>query len=78
MPLGGLVGQGFDGTMYTLIGAFAVSGLATLAAMRWAEGGSKVRAADVRFAADRDGDMRLSAGKVKANDEAQVRAAALR
>ena len=41
VPLGGLVGQGFDGTMYTLIGAFAVSGLATLAAMRWAEGGSK-------------------------------------
>ena len=41
VPLGGLVGQGFDGTMYTLIGAFAVSGLATLAAMRWAEGGVK-------------------------------------
>ncbi len=41
VPLGGLVGQGFDGTMYTLIGAFAVSGLATLAAMRWAEGGAK-------------------------------------
>ncbi len=39
VPLGGLVGQGFDGTMYTLIGAFAVSGLATLAAMQWAEGG---------------------------------------
>ena len=39
VPLGGLVGQGFDGTMYTLIGAFAVSGLATLAAVRWAEGG---------------------------------------
>ena len=41
VPLGALVGQGFDGTMYTLIGAFAVSGLATLAAMRWAEGGVK-------------------------------------
>ena len=41
VPLGGLVGQGFDGTMYTLIGAFAVSGLATLSAMRWAEGGVK-------------------------------------
>ena len=41
VPLGGLVGQGFDGTMYTLIGAFAVSGLATLAAMLWAEGGVK-------------------------------------
>ena len=41
VPLGALVGQGFDGTMYTLIGAFAVSGLATLAAMLWAEGGAK-------------------------------------
>ena len=41
VPLGALVGQGFDGTMYTLIGAFTVSGLATLAAMRWAEGGVK-------------------------------------
>ena len=41
VPLGAVVGQGFDGTMYTLIGAFAVSGLATLAAMLWAEGGSK-------------------------------------
>ena len=41
VPLGALVGQGFDGTMYTLIGAFAVSGLATLAAMLWAEGGVK-------------------------------------
>ena len=39
VPLGAVVGQSFDGTLYALIGAFAVSGLATLAAMRWAEGG---------------------------------------
>ena len=39
VPLGTLVGQSFDGTMYTLVGAFAVSGVATLASMRWAEGG---------------------------------------
>jgi len=36
VPLGGLVGQSFDGTMYALIAAFAVFGAATLAAMRWA------------------------------------------
>ena len=41
VPLGAVVGQGFDGTMYTLIGAFAVSGLATLGAIWWAEGGVK-------------------------------------
>ena len=40
VPLGAVVGQSFDGTLYALVGAFAVSGLATLAAMRWAEGGS--------------------------------------
>ena len=39
VPLGAVVGQSFDGTLYALVGAFAVSGLATLAAMRWAEGG---------------------------------------
>ena len=42
VPLGALVGQQFDGTLYALIGAFAVSGAATLAAMRWAEGGASV------------------------------------
>ena len=39
VPLGGLVGQSFDGTMYAQIGAFAVFGAGTLAAMWWAEGG---------------------------------------
>ena len=39
VPLGGLIGQGFDGTLYAQTGAFAVFGAAMLAAMRWAEGG---------------------------------------
>ena len=39
VPLGTLVGQSFDGTMYAQIGAFAVAGGATLVAMWWAEGG---------------------------------------
>ena len=39
VPLGAIVGQQFDGTLYALIGAFAVSGLGTLGAMLWAEGG---------------------------------------
>ena len=43
VPLGGLVGQSFDGTMYTQIGAFAVFGAGTLAATRWAEGGGSAR-----------------------------------
>ena len=41
VPLGTLVGQSFDGTMYALVGAFALSGVATLAAMRWAERGGR-------------------------------------
>ena len=36
VPLGGMVGQSFDGTMYAQIAAFALSGAGTLAAMRWA------------------------------------------
>ena len=40
VPLGALVGQSFDGTMYAQIGAFAVFGAGTFAAMRWAEGGA--------------------------------------
>ena len=36
VPLGALIGQSFDGTMYAQIGAFAVFGAGTLAAMRWA------------------------------------------
>ena len=43
VPLGGLIGQSFDGTMYVQVGAFAVFGAAMLAAMRWAEGGGRVR-----------------------------------
>ena len=39
VPLGALVGQSFDGTIYAQIGAFAVFGAGTYAAMRWAEGG---------------------------------------
>lgn len=39
VPLGAVVGQRFDGTMYAQIGAFAVFGAGTLAAMRWAGGG---------------------------------------
>ncbi len=40
VPLGALVGQGFDGTMYAQIAAFGVFGAGTLAAMWWAEGGA--------------------------------------
>ena len=40
VPLGALVGQSFDGTMYAQIAAFAVFGVGTFAAMRWAEGGA--------------------------------------
>ena len=36
VPLGGMVGQSFDGTMYAQIAAFALSGAGTLAAMWWA------------------------------------------
>jgi len=39
VPLGGIVGQSFDGTMYALIIAFAVFGAAAFAAMRWADTG---------------------------------------
>ena len=40
VPLGALVGQSFDGTMYAQIGSFAVFGAGTFVAMRWAEGGA--------------------------------------
>ena len=39
VPLGATVGQSFDGTIYAQVGAFAVFGVGTFAAMRWAEGG---------------------------------------
>ena len=38
VPLGALVGLSFDGTMYAQIGAFAVFGAGTFAAIRWAGG----------------------------------------
>ena len=43
VPLGTLVGQRFDGTMYAQIAAFGVCGAGALAAMWWAEGGEGVR-----------------------------------
>lgn len=42
VPLGTLVGQSFDGTMYVQIGAFAVFGAGVLAAMWWAAGEGRV------------------------------------
>ncbi len=41
LPLGILVGQRFDGTMYALIGAFAIFGAATCTANAWARGASR-------------------------------------
>ncbi len=38
VPLGVLVGQSFDGTMYAQIAAFAVCGAGAFVAMNWAEG----------------------------------------
>ena len=38
VPLGALVGQSFDGTMYAQVGAFAIFGAGTFAAIGWAEG----------------------------------------
>ena len=46
VPLGALVGQRFDGTMYAQIGALAVFSAATFAAMKWAESGTGREAAD--------------------------------
>ena len=43
VPLGALIGQSFDGTMYVLAGAFAVFGAGMLAAMRWAKGDARSR-----------------------------------
>ncbi len=37
VPLGILIGQQFDGTMFVLIGAFALSGVATSGALRYAD-----------------------------------------
>ena len=41
VPLGMLIGQQFDGTMYTLIGGFALFGAAARAALRFAESGRR-------------------------------------
>ena len=41
LPFGILVGQRFDGTMYTLIAAFAISGAAAFAATAWAGRGAR-------------------------------------
>ena len=41
VPLGALVGQSFDGTVYAQVASFAVFGAATWATMRWAEGGGR-------------------------------------
>ena len=43
VPLGGVVGQSFDGTLYAQVGSFAVFGLGMLAAIRWAERGRHSR-----------------------------------
>ncbi len=37
VPLGSLIGQAFDGTIHTQVGAFALFGSLTLGAMLWAE-----------------------------------------
>ena len=44
VPLGGFVGQSFDGTLYAQVGAFAVFGAGMLAAIGWAERGRAPRA----------------------------------
>ena len=45
VPLGGLVGQSFDGTLYAQVGAFAVFGFGMLAAIWWAGRGPRRRPA---------------------------------
>jgi DHA1 family bicyclomycin/chloramphenicol resistance-like MFS transporter len=37
--LGAAIGQGYDGTVLPLVGGFAVLGIASFAAMHWAERG---------------------------------------
>ena len=41
VPLGGLIGRSFDGTLYAQVGSFAVFGFGMLVAAWWAEGGVK-------------------------------------
>ena len=44
VPLGGFIGQLFDGTMYALVGSFAGFAAGALVAMIWAESGRGARA----------------------------------
>ena len=39
VPLGGLIGHSFDGTLYALLGSFALFGVGTFLAVRWASQG---------------------------------------
>ena len=39
VPLGGLIGYSFDGTLYALLGSFALFGAATFVAIQWAARG---------------------------------------
>ena len=41
VPLGGLIGYSFDGTLYALLGSFALFGAATYAAIQWAARGAE-------------------------------------
>lgn len=43
VPLGTLIGRAYDGTVLPLIAGFAALGLASIAAMRWAERGGQPR-----------------------------------
>ena len=43
VPLGGIVGQSFDGTLYAQVGAFAVFGAGMLVAIWWAGGSPRRR-----------------------------------
>ena len=44
VPLGGVVGQSFDGTLYAQVGSFAVFGFGMLVAIWWAGGSPRRRA----------------------------------
>ena len=46
VPLGALIAYSFDGTLYALLGSFAIFGVGTFAAMQWAAGGEEASARD--------------------------------
>ena len=46
VPLGALIAYSFDGTLYALLGSFAVFGVGTFVAMQWAVGGEEAPAHD--------------------------------